>query len=104
MILFAEEYHDSESDTHSPYVVAFQKLNNPKKKTPLKLKTGQKPYIMQPIEIQAIAVARCLVRLLDLDMDREYAFRPLPWMDPGERIEVGADTIQELYNVLPVDM
>ena len=79
--------------------MAFLKINNQKKKKPLKLKMGQKPYIMQPIEIQAIAVAHRLVELLDLDMDREYAFRPLPWMDPGERIEVGDDTIQALLTL-----
>jgi hypothetical protein len=76
--------------------VAFLKHVNRRKEKSMKLKMGQKPYIMQPIENQAIAVARHLVRLLDLDMDREYAFRPLPWMDPGERIEIGDDIMHAL--------
>lgn len=106
MILFAEEYHTSQIETHRPYMLAFAqrfnrlKLDGLKKKRPWKATTGQEEYVMQKVEVRAIRVAHRLVRLLGLDLDGEYSFRPLPWMDPGERIEITENTVSILQKLL----
>ena len=101
MILFAEDYYNLELDGHRSYVVEFSKKFNSQRKPnyqikkTLKLRKGDKPYIMQNIKVKAIGVAFRLVELLGLKPDRGYVSRPLPWMDPGVHILISDDIIED---------